>query len=262
MRSLIRTLLPARMRATVWNLWWRYVKWPVPLWRVRGRGTIQIAGQDVTFVGLDKERHREWVQGARLNIDEPQVTALLAGSLKPGDVYLDVGSYIGGYALLASKLVGSAGRVYAFEPDPTGREVLMSNLRANDAANVEVVASAVAGHVGTVAFEGDGTTVSKITGPSGDTPCTTLDAFCAERQISPSVVKVDIEGGEALALLPAACRRTLSTARVVVVEIHAGVAYQPIADAADACGMQVHALDVRNQSTYHVALLPLASRDS
>ena len=45
-------------------------------------------------------------------------------SLRPGDVVVDVGANVGYYTIIAGKLVGEAGRVYAFEPDPVSFELL------------------------------------------------------------------------------------------------------------------------------------------
>ena len=67
----------------------------------------------------------------------------LVRELKAGDVFFDLGAYVGPYTLLASRLVGEGGRVVAFEPDPATRDLLDRNLAANGASNVTVVPSAV-----------------------------------------------------------------------------------------------------------------------
>jgi FkbM family methyltransferase len=74
---------------------------------------------------------------------EPNVTTIFARSLSPGDVCLDVGAHIGYFTLLASKSVGSAGHVYAFEPSPTNFRALCGNLERNEAANVTALEVAV-----------------------------------------------------------------------------------------------------------------------
>ncbi|HEX2021323.1 MAG TPA: FkbM family methyltransferase [Candidatus Thermoplasmatota archaeon] len=56
--------------------------------------------------------------------------------LRPGDSFVDVGANVGIYALVASRLVGPAGRVLAIEADPYNQAKLDGHLRANGAANV------------------------------------------------------------------------------------------------------------------------------
>ena len=58
---------------------------------------------------------------------EPDVRKCLAALLRPGDTFVDVGAHIGFFSLLASSLVGSQGKVYAFEADATLFQTLHSN---------------------------------------------------------------------------------------------------------------------------------------
>lgn len=56
--------------------------------------------------------------------------------LKAGSVFVDVGSNIGAYALLAADIVGPTGRVIAIEPDPITVEVLRRNIALNQLESV------------------------------------------------------------------------------------------------------------------------------
>lgn len=79
---------------------------------------------------------------------EPHVTAVVGSVLSPGDVCVDVGAHAGYYTLLASKLVGRHGHVYALEPSPTTFRQLCENLERNHVSNVtalEVAAGEAAG---------------------------------------------------------------------------------------------------------------------
>ena len=67
---------------------------------------------------------------------EPAATAAFRSLLSPGDVCVDVGAHVGYYTLLASKLVGPAGHVFALEPAPSTFEALSSNLASNAVTNV------------------------------------------------------------------------------------------------------------------------------
>jgi FkbM family methyltransferase len=58
--------------------------------------------------------------------------------LKPGMIALDIGAHHGLYTLLASKRVGSGGKVVAFEPSPRERKQLSRNVRLNFCRNVSI----------------------------------------------------------------------------------------------------------------------------
>lgn len=63
-----------------------------------------------------------------------------AGTIRRGDVVLDVGSGSGTDALIASRLVGAEGHVYALDMTDAMRDKLRANAQRAGAANVEVVA--------------------------------------------------------------------------------------------------------------------------
>lgn len=58
--------------------------------------------------------------------------------LEPGMTVLDIGAHHGLYTLLASRRVGAAGKVFAFEPSPRERKALRLHLRLNHCKNVTV----------------------------------------------------------------------------------------------------------------------------
>lgn len=59
--------------------------------------------------------------------------------VKPGMIVADVGANFGYYTILLSRLVGSTGQVYAFEPSRRFRERLVDHLERNRCTNVLVV---------------------------------------------------------------------------------------------------------------------------
>jgi len=67
--------------------------------------------------------------------------ALLNKYIKNGDVVLDIGANIGFYTKILSDLVGSTGKVYAFEPDKTNFSYLQKN--ASVLKNVSLINKAV-----------------------------------------------------------------------------------------------------------------------
>ncbi|MEO0169245.1 MAG: FkbM family methyltransferase, partial [candidate division WOR-3 bacterium] len=46
-------------------------------------------------------------------------------NLKEGQVFVDVGAYVGFFSIFASKIVGKNGKVLAFEPNPQAHKILL-----------------------------------------------------------------------------------------------------------------------------------------
>jgi FkbM family methyltransferase len=67
---------------------------------------------------------------------EPYETSLLLQLLKPGHVFVDVGANIGYFSLLAASIVGEAGAVFAFEPDPQNFALLLASAEHNGLTHV------------------------------------------------------------------------------------------------------------------------------
>lgn len=129
---------------------------------------------------------------------EPEQTALFVRSVGRGDVVLDLGAHIGYYTLLASRLVGGAGRVFALEPEPRNAAYLRWHVRLNRRRNVEVVESAAFDRTGELRFDpGRGSGTGRVSEHgSVAVRSVRVDDFVARRGIAPTVLKVDVEGGE------------------------------------------------------------------
>ena len=67
---------------------------------------------------------------------EPAVTQWLLEGLRSGDTFVDVGAHVGYFTLIAAKIVGEEGRVFAFEPDPGNFAILRRNVELNGFRNV------------------------------------------------------------------------------------------------------------------------------
>jgi FkbM family methyltransferase len=74
---------------------------------------------------------------------EPEETNLISALLRKGDVFVDIGANIGYFTLLASGVVGSAGKVFAFEPSPRNFRLLRKNVETNRCQNVQLEAKAI-----------------------------------------------------------------------------------------------------------------------
>jgi len=70
---------------------------------------------------------------------EPEVTEYIRPRIKPGMTVIDVGADTGYYTLLFAKRVGRVGRVIAFEPIPSARDILERNISLNHYTNMITV---------------------------------------------------------------------------------------------------------------------------
>jgi FkbM family methyltransferase len=77
--------------------------------------------------------------GLRSGEYEPHLTAVFQRHCRPGMTVVDVGANLGYFSLLASRLVGPAGRVIALEPNSENCRLLLSSLRRAGASNVQLL---------------------------------------------------------------------------------------------------------------------------
>jgi len=74
---------------------------------------------------------------------EPQTTAIFKALVKPKMKVIDIGANNGYFALLASKLVGTEGKVWAFEPEQRNFDDLIENINLNNSGNIIPINKAV-----------------------------------------------------------------------------------------------------------------------
>jgi hypothetical protein len=84
---------------------------------------LQVHGSADQVVSASLRDNRIW---------EPFETRLFVDLLKPGDVVVDVGANLGYFSIIAGALVGAAGRVFAFEPDPDNYALVQANIALNE----------------------------------------------------------------------------------------------------------------------------------
>lgn len=136
------------------------------------------------------------------------MTEIFKKVVKQGDIVVDVGASLGFYTLLAAKLVGEKGKVYAFEPEPTNYSLLLKNIEINGYDNVIAVQKAVFSTTGTIRLfldPGDvgGHSLYQSDGSrkSIEIESITLDEFFESKEQRIDVIKMDIEGAEQAAFL-------------------------------------------------------------
>jgi FkbM family methyltransferase len=65
---------------------------------------------------------------------EPFTVDWIERSIKPGDVFYDIGANVGPYSLIAAKATGNGARVFAFEPSASSFHDLSRNVLLNGCA--------------------------------------------------------------------------------------------------------------------------------
>ena len=188
---------------------------------------------------VELRRPRSSIKEAMIRGDiwEPHVVRAIRSHTTPGSTAVDVGAYIGTHSMLMGRIVGDAGKVYAFEPRRKVYRELVQNLALNGMEDVVIPLRFVLGskrgiiemdqpQVIDVDWLADSPAAAPVlleggVGAGGDkAEIRPLDDFGLANV---SLIKIDVEGHENPALEGAA--RTIAENRpVVVLEIMGGVA--------------------------------------
>ena len=121
---------------------------------------------------------------------ERRTSELFRRELRPGMVVLDIGAHIGYFTLLAARLVGERGRVFAFEPLERCCRLLTRSLRSNGFGNVTVVPKGASNQTGRIRLGQSWRMIDVVP----------LDEFFADPGFRVDFIKMDIDGGELAAL--------------------------------------------------------------
>ena len=138
---------------------------------------------------------------------EEYQSELFKDLIKPGMVVIDIGANIGYYTLIAAKLVGDSGRVYAFEPEPNSYRILVKNIAINGYSNVVAIRKALSNQHGRVKLFLDKYTFGTPSFAEHNVPhkagfveveTETLDNFLPDGKVD--LIKIDAQGAEGLIL--------------------------------------------------------------
>ena len=136
--------------------------------------------------------------GCWLGTYEPEAQAAFARLIREGDVVYDVGANAGFFTLLAAKLAGERGTVYAFEPFPRNVSHLRRHLQLNG-VNATVLDVALSSKSGTARFASAAHASMGKLDTAGDLEVhtETVDELVRTgRILPPSFIKMDVEGAE------------------------------------------------------------------
>jgi FkbM family methyltransferase len=160
---------------------------------------------------------------------EPGTLEAMRRYLRPGDTFIDIGANEGFFTVVASRMVGRAGRVLAVEPQQRLEPVLARNLKENLCKNVAVIQAAISNCSGTATLH---LAPDMNTGSSGLavathyrvatqlTPLMTLTELLAHVPNAKPIVKMDIEGYEYEAILGSEDVFRLGVIATLIVEPH------------------------------------------
>jgi FkbM family methyltransferase len=188
--------------------------------------TVPMFGQPVTLV---VSTSRELRRAAEVSYEGFFLQRILS-SLKPGDVFFDVGANIGLVSLIVTRQPQFEGGVaHAFEPEPRNLEHMKRNVSANSLdERIHSHGIALSKEEGTASLfvrgkagEGRHSLVSEK-GSTGsiEVRLTTMASFCAEQGVYPSVVKIDVEGAEGEVLAGMDGMMNENRPRELFMEIH------------------------------------------
>ena len=136
---------------------------------------------------------------------EPGSVELFIDHLKEDSIVFDIGSHIGYFSCLASKLAPK-GKVFSFEIDPICVKLIERNKALNNSVNLEVIHAAIVDlntevKVPKVMAPTPGLSLNKVSGMGTfHLNGKSVDSLINELGFSPDFVKLDIEGAEGLAL--------------------------------------------------------------
>lgn len=135
-------------------------------------------------------------------IYEPFETEIVKTEIRKGDIVLDIGANIGYYTLIFANLVGSEGKVFAFEPDPGNFALLEKNVEANGYHNVILVNKAVSNKNGKIKlYLSDDIGDHRIYDPGDgrkfvEIEAIRLDDYFKQGNSRVNFIKMDIQGAE------------------------------------------------------------------
>jgi FkbM family methyltransferase len=137
---------------------------------------------------------------------EPGIIWFLKEHLHKGDIFCDIGAYIGDTACIASRFVGDEGYVYAFEPSLDNYKMLYENIRRNNLRNVKSFRIALGSEksVANISIRtslnrgADSLVPKKIEDKSCEiTSVTSIDLLVENQDMKiPNLIKIDVEGYE------------------------------------------------------------------
>lgn len=225
-------LLPIKIKRLIYRIPWlaNFVRGGLNQVVPSGLTEVQVASGGLAGMRLvvDLKTEKDYWLGTY----EPDLQAAILDLGNPGMVAYDLGANIGYMTMLLAKAVGPGGFVYAFEAFPENAKRLATNVALNHMQErVRVIEAAVSDRSAPVRFWiGPSGKMGKIAGSGGRQETNTAESITVQGyalddfvyrddQSKPDMIKMDIEGGEVIAI--PGMRHVLTQARpLVLLELH------------------------------------------
>lgn len=171
-------------------------------------------------------------------------------SLRPGDLFLDVGANIGSYSLLAGGGVGCT--CVSIEPVPETYEKLRRNIGANDLfGSIETHNVGAGSSPGSLRFSTGLDTVNHVVSEGEDVASVDVNVVILDDVLGdrcPRVIKIDVEGFELEVLRGLERSLRSESLEAIVMEVNGsgeryGVSDQEICDFLTVRGFTMHSYD-------------------
>lgn len=177
---------------------------------------VTIAGSTIGF-DLTNPAGRRFFRpryaGGKLH--EAAATQFIVESLKPGALFLDVGSNLGWFSIIAAHF---AGTVYAVDPQEKMVAQVQKNAALNELTNVHAFCAAVGDATGFVDMPEVGRPGTAVNSEAGvKVPVIRLDDYFGD-DLMPDVMKIDVEGYEFNVLKGAS--KVLAHGPAIAIEMH------------------------------------------
>jgi len=168
--------------------------------------------------------------GFVLGTAEPAVQKVMQMLVRPGATVYDIGANVGFLSVIAARLAGPSGRVFAFEPLLANFNQIQHNARLNGFDNLTAIHLAVGDHDGTSVFiTSKNPTWGKLSEVAGsiaeesgtvEVVVRRLDTVVSEQSLAlPALIKIDVEGAEAQ-VFDGALETIRKAQPILMIELH------------------------------------------
>ena len=150
-----------------------------------------------------------YLTGGKSHNSELRLSSFIIDRLEEGNLFVDVGAHFGFFSLLASKIVGDAGRVIAYEGGQHTYEVLNKNVKLK--SNIQSINKVVSNTQGEISFYQFPSAYSEYNSldveqykntawikdnPPKVTHMQSVRLSSSLKDLNANIIKIDVEGAE------------------------------------------------------------------